>query len=555
MVYFERINIRGNTKTRDKVIRREMRIFEGELYNQTLLDYLEAARHRARLLREGRRVDQARARPTTMMEVNVEVAERPTGTFQIGAGFSSVENFIAQAQISQNNLFGRGQMLTAAGAAVQPAPAVPAAVPGAVLPRHQLDVRLQPVQARTGSCSRSSAPRRAGSLTWGYLLADDTRLLLTYTLEDVGVSTGGFTRPLLQRGAAADADRARIANLFRSGVTSSGRGVAVRTTRATTACSRPRGWYNTDLGRDRRHVPALREHVHPLRGGRPRASTRSGGPSCCGSRPKRGLIASRDPRGVPIFERYFVGGIYDIRGFAAALARAGHPRALRPIAGLAAAQLPGRRQHEGDRQRRDRVPDVREGRDPRRRVHRHGQRVQPRGSVLQRSVRRPSTVSKDPCMRPARPGRRTAQSWGFGFRWFSPIGPLRFEWGIPFRTAARRAADGVRVHDRQLLLNVLSRRRSPVKEITTCHASSRFCWSLSLLLAARSSALAEDMKLGYVDMQRALNETEDGRKAKASLKKVFDQKQKELDEQQAAAEEGHRGPRQEADPAARGQGP
>ena len=40
------------------------------------------------------------------------------------------------------------------------------------------------------------------------------------------------------------------------------------------------------------------------------------------------------------------------------------------------------------------------------------------------------------------------------------------------------------------------------------------------------------LKLGYVDLQRALNETEDGRKAKAKLKKVFDQKQKELDEQQ-----------------------
>ena len=49
-----------------------------------------------------------------------------------------------------------------------------------------------------------------------------------------------------------------------------------------------------------------------------------------------------------------------------------------------------------------------------------------------------------------------------------------------------------------------------------------------------SSALAEEIKLGYVDLQRALAETEDGRKAKANLKKVFDQKQKELDEQQAA---------------------
>ena len=55
---------------------------------------------------------------------------------------------------------------------------------------------------------------------------------------------------------------------------------------------------------------------------------------------------------------------------------------------------------------------------------------------------------------------------------------------------------------------------------------------LGVLLLCSSSALAEEFKLGYVDMQRALNETDDGRKAKANLKKVFDQKQKELDEQQ-----------------------
>jgi outer membrane protein len=56
-----------------------------------------------------------------------------------------------------------------------------------------------------------------------------------------------------------------------------------------------------------------------------------------------------------------------------------------------------------------------------------------------------------------------------------------------------------------------------------------------LLLASRPlAAYAEDVKLGYVDLQRALNETDDGRKAKESLKKVFDQKQKELNEQQDA---------------------
>src|SRR4051794_2547301 len=55
--------------------------------------------------------------------------------------------------------------------------------------------------------------------------------------------------------------------------------------------------------------------------------------------------------------------------------------------------------------------------------------------------------------------------------------------------------------------------------------------TLSFMLLARQ-VHAEDLKLGYVDLQRALYETEDGRKAKAQLKKVFDQKQKELDEQQ-----------------------
>jgi outer membrane protein len=62
---------------------------------------------------------------------------------------------------------------------------------------------------------------------------------------------------------------------------------------------------------------------------------------------------------------------------------------------------------------------------------------------------------------------------------------------------------------------------------------SRFALLAAFLITSSPViALAEDVKLGYVDLQRALNETEDGRKAKANLKKVFDQKQKELDEQQ-----------------------
>src|SRR4029077_6875912 len=60
---------------------------------------------------------------------------------------------------------------------------------------------------------------------------------------------------------------------------------------------------------------------------------------------------------------------------------------------------------------------------------------------------------------------------------------------------------------------------------------SRFVIFAALALGA-SSAIAQEARFGFVDMQRAIGETEDGRKAKAQLKKVFDQKQKELDEQQ-----------------------
>jgi len=77
---------------------------------------------------------------------------------------------------------------------------------------------------------------------------------------------------------------------------------------------------------------------------------------------------------------------------------------------------------------------------------------------------------------------------------------------------------------------VLSKR--PVNKMNKLRIS-RFVVMAAFLLGT-TAAYAEEFKLGFVDMQRALNETEDGKKAKAALKKVFDQKQKELDEQQAA---------------------
>ncbi|MEO0323886.1 MAG: outer membrane protein assembly factor BamA, partial [Myxococcota bacterium] len=109
-VRIERIEISGNSKTRDSVIRRELSVLEGDLYSETGIE-----RSRLFLQRLGYfdRVDisEERGSRPDLIVLNVEVAERSTGTFQVGAGFSSIESFILTAQIQQQNLFGNGHTL------------------------------------------------------------------------------------------------------------------------------------------------------------------------------------------------------------------------------------------------------------------------------------------------------------------------------------------------------------------------------------------------------------------------------------------------------------
>jgi len=110
-VYFNRINITGNTKTRDKVIRRLLKVVEGDLYNKTKLRDSYMAINRLRYFEE---VDfQTEKGPEeSLMDLNIRVKEKPTGVFSIGAGYSAQDNAIFMAQVAQQNLFGRGQSLS-----------------------------------------------------------------------------------------------------------------------------------------------------------------------------------------------------------------------------------------------------------------------------------------------------------------------------------------------------------------------------------------------------------------------------------------------------------
>jgi len=110
-VYFNRITIAGNSKTRDKVIRRELGFVEGEGYSR---DKLQKSYMKLNQLRYFEEVNfQTEKGPDeSLMDVNIQVKEMATGLFSIGAGYSATENAIFMAQVAQRNLFGRGQTLS-----------------------------------------------------------------------------------------------------------------------------------------------------------------------------------------------------------------------------------------------------------------------------------------------------------------------------------------------------------------------------------------------------------------------------------------------------------
>ncbi|MBZ0156822.1 MAG: outer membrane protein assembly factor BamA [Alphaproteobacteria bacterium] len=109
-----RIDITGNTKTRDKVIRREIRLDEGEVFNAAAL---KRSYERLNNLQYFEAVDLSpKPNPETRtVDLDVTIKEKPTGFLSVGGGYSSVDKFIAMVDITQGNLFGRGQYLKLKG--------------------------------------------------------------------------------------------------------------------------------------------------------------------------------------------------------------------------------------------------------------------------------------------------------------------------------------------------------------------------------------------------------------------------------------------------------
>ena len=112
-VYIERINVRGNVRTRDFVIRREFDLSEGDAYNRALVDRAERRLKNLDFFKSVKVTQEPGSSPDRVV-VNVDIEEKSTGDFSVSGGYSTSDGFLGEVSIAERNLLGRGLFAKAA---------------------------------------------------------------------------------------------------------------------------------------------------------------------------------------------------------------------------------------------------------------------------------------------------------------------------------------------------------------------------------------------------------------------------------------------------------
>ena len=392
LVYFNRIEIRGNRGTRDKVIRRELKIAEGELYSASKL---RLSRQRVGVLGffEDIQLTPKATDRVDRMDIDIDVRERSTGTFQLGAGFSSLESFILTAQIAKQNFLGRGQTLSAQAtlSGIRQLFSLSFYEPYFLDSRVTFAFDLFNYQEDFIDFLRL---RTGGTMSWGYRLTDDLSVSLTYTLESVDAEIRGTSIPLslTHQSGRTSSLRGTVAYDSRDNRLFPTRGnYTTLSTEVANAIFGSQNDFDRYIARTRFYVPLPLGLVFK-------------------TNTTFGYVTSPDATAIPLFERFFVGGIFTVRGFdrnsiGEQLLIADHPdEELRPFT------VGGTREFIQNCELE--IPIFPE--------------VGIRGVLFFDAGNAwgdPDTVDLT----------KLHTSAGLGFRWHSPVGPLRFEWGWPLR--------------------------------------------------------------------------------------------------------------------------
>lgn len=212
-VVIERIDIAGNTKTRDHVVRRELRLYEGEWFSSEKLTRSEERVRALGYFKDVKFTTQQGSAPDRMV-VTADVQEKSTGMFRLGAGFSSAESFMLNGSISYDNFLGLGQKMAVAGelSAVRRIFDVGFADP------YLFHIGQQPISFSAGVYNRQSGyvdflrSATGANVTFGYPVGRNFSLLT----ENLAEGAPRWLRPYvpdlenLQLYVSANAERVRV---------------------------------------------------------------------------------------------------------------------------------------------------------------------------------------------------------------------------------------------------------------------------------------------------------------------------------------------------------
>ena len=433
LAYIGRIRFVGNGATRDRVLRREMAIEEGDQYSITGINRSQAYLRRLGFFEEVTIRERPSELGRDLIDLEVEVSERHTRSLQVGAGFSSVENFLATAQVSENNLFGRGQSmsLNAMFSSIRTLFVLSFVEPYLFDSRVSLHLDLFNRQLVMGDFDRES---RGFTIRFGYApFRDhpywrDLTLIGGYQLEDVNARRAASSRSLTR---------------FRGGLTSGITGGIILDRRDDRLNAR-HGYYvavNNELAEsvfgsenefDRVRLTA-RAFATPRFldcGSHSIARERSVVAGTCRwfaswvfrANAELGYVGSTNRNAaVPIFERFFPGGPNSVRGFEQFSLGPREPsgQLLNPESTLRESAVGGNKELLLNLEFEFPLVDV----------------IGIRGVLFADAGNAVAVGRHYPIVPDFVSGRgddlalRTAL--GFGFRWQSPLGMLRFEWGFP----------------------------------------------------------------------------------------------------------------------------
>lgn len=415
LVYFGEIRVLGNTKTYDKVVRRELRIYEGELFSGSKLRISKERVERLGFFAPGEVLfnQVPRRGRDDLLDIEINIKERSTGTVTVGAGYSSVQGFFFQGRIAEINLLGRGQNLSFETQWGKEE----------TVRSFNLDF-TDPYAFDTDwsagfSLFMTNAPipdrylvRRSGfNLRVGYPLSDYVQGMITYKFEHMRILQNyAQDRARFNNEILTDSNTANDNQVLPTLVAdeSLDKGILSSVVFSITRDKRNNRFETTDgdfqnaslevagLGGVKNFAKFVFNN---------RYYNNFLGNFVFKNSTEIGAMINTGGRGIPPAEKFYLGGPWNMRGYDAfSLA----PTILRPggiekIGGASEFYSLFELEH----------PLIREA-----------------GIKLVFFYDIGNAFRSVPIFDPNQ-SFELRQNWGFGIRWFSPLGPLRFEWGFP----------------------------------------------------------------------------------------------------------------------------